>query len=122
MYAGVERFEILRAEVCIDNARMSYVGCQFVKVGDVAFRHRRAVEHFVTETREVGVVGKVVRLEPERAEQRSNERSDNAADVDKYVEDLEAGVAFRLGACQCFRTLCGCLRLEVVVHLTYDSL
>ena len=66
--------------------------------------------------------GQSVDLKPPRAQQRSNERSDKTTNIDEDIENLETRVALSLGNAQCLFTLLGSLRLEVVVHLSYDGL
>ena len=71
---------------------------------------------------ELRVVDHIVSLEPPLAKQWSNEWSDNTTNVDKYVEDLETRVTLILSSLQRLLALLCSLSLEVVVHLTYDSL
>ena len=63
-----------------------------------------------------------MRVEPPVADNRGNEGGNDTANVDEYVENLEASVAFFLGFGQGFRTLLGLFGLEVVVQLTHHSL
>ena len=81
-----------------------------------------SVDGLVAELGKVGVIQEAVHLEPPLADQRGDERSDEATDVDKHVEDLEAGVALVLGDSEGFGTLLGLFGLEVVVHLSHDGL
>ena len=76
----------------------------------------------MAERGEVGVVEHVVCLEPPLAEQRCHKRSYESADVDEDVEDLEARVAAAFRLAQGVLALESRLSLEVVVHLTDDSL
>ena len=71
---------------------------------------------------QAGIVNEVVGLEPPTAEKRCNERSDETTDIDKYIENLEAGVALPLGLCESLRTFLGCLSLEIVIKLSYHRL
>ena len=76
----------------------------------------------MAELRKLGVIGQAVDTEPPLAEQRGHEGGDEAADIDEYVEDLETAVALVLGLGQSGGTFLGSLGLEVVVHLTDESL
>ena len=76
----------------------------------------------MAQTGKVGIVGQVVGLEPELAQQRGDERGDHTADIDEDVENLETRVAAALGDFQGFGTFFGGLGLEVVIHLADDGL
>ena len=80
------------------------------------------VEELVAEGRELRIVHHIVYPEPPAAEHRSNERSKESTDVDKYVEDLETGVTLALCELKFLFSLLGCLSLEIVIHLAYDYL
>ena len=43
----------------------------------------------VTQLRHIGAVEEIVRLQPPLTQQRSYERSNQSADIDEYIEDLE---------------------------------
>ena len=68
------------------------------------------------------VIDHIVCLEPPLTQQGSYEGGNQSTYVDEDIENLEAGVALALGDTQCLRTLLGRFGLEVVVHLTDNSL
>ena len=85
-------------------------------------RHSAVSKILVAEGRHVRVVNKVVNLKPPLAQHGSHEGSNHATDVDEHVENLETAVALVLGLGQSSGTFLGGLGLEVVVHLTDESL
>lgn len=96
--AGVEHGQVFVAEVVdgrdgrlgCDSHSGGHLGDEGVEV--VGVLHVHAVgdgEHLMAERGEVGVVGHVVDAEPPAAEHRGDKRRDEAADIDKHVENLE---------------------------------
>ncbi len=97
MDTGVEYVEIAAAEVgYLLRALVSYLCGQGVEIVDVLLSHRVGdAEVFMTHGGEARVVAHAVDVEPPAAEHGGHEGSGHTADVDEYVEYLEAGVALR---------------------------
>ena len=123
MYPLVEDLQVglTRSSHVVDiTARSSHQG---VQVGRSLFTHaRRIVDEPMAEFGQLCVIDHIVCLEPPLAQQRSYEGSNQTTHVDEDIENLEARVALALGDTQCLRTLLGRFGLEVVVHLTDNSL
>ena len=81
-----------------------------VEVGEALADHLLAFgKVFVAQSREFGVVVEIVDLQPPVAHADGDERSEETADIDEHVEDLEARFAF--GA-----------EFAVIVHLAHQRL
>lgn len=126
--AGVEDIEVVLAGVLSsgDSGRIDrdmHGGEEFDHFGHCLRSHSdTSSDALMAESREVGVVGEAILSEPPAAEERSHERSDQTTDIDKHIENLEAAVAFALSDRESLGALFGCLGLEIIVHLTDDSL
>ena len=70
----------------------------------------------------VGVVLKAILAQPPAAEQGGDKRSNQSANVDEHVENLETAVAFVFGNAEGFFAVFGSFDFEVVVHLSYNGL
>ena len=73
---------------------------------------------------QIGVVYHAFHSEPPLAQHRCHKGSDESADVDEDIENLEARVAALLDGIELFalHALLDGVGLHVVVHLTYDGL
>ena len=80
------------------------------------------LNELVAECGQLCVINHIIGIQPPLTQQRSNERSDQTTDIDKYVENLETRITLALCQSQSLGTLLGSLSLEVVIHLTNDCL
>ena len=76
----------------------------------------------MAEGRKLRIVHKIVGVQPPLAQKRSDERGDETTDIYEHIEDLKAGITLRLGLGKRLRTFLCRFCLEVIVHLSDDSL
>ena len=69
---------------------MTHFLSELGEVCHVGLVHAWAVVEEVAKAWKVGVVGEIVSLEPELAEQRSYKRCNHTTNVDEHIENLES--------------------------------
>ena len=90
MHTGIEDFKILCGERRIHGSCVSHFLSELGEVCHVGLIHVWVVVEEVAKAWKVGVVGKVVSLQPELAEQWCHKRCNHTANVDEHIENLES--------------------------------